>query len=178
VSLDSWKSFDKNEVTHSMAHYLMAIRSLLAERGYCRATDVAEHLDITRASASVAISGMRARGFVEEDERHFLKLTEHGEGLAKSILSNRMLLIRFLRDVLMIDADKAEEDACKTEHLLSSESGIRLFRLLRYVFEDPRRASKIRQVVGSHHDDCPGIDKCEVCSAFHECILTGQKETQ
>jgi len=176
VSLDSWKSFEKNEVTHSMAHYLMAIRSLLSERGYARATDVAEHLDITRASASVAIAGLRGKGLVEEDERHFLKLTEHGVVLARTIISNRMLLIRFLRDVLLIDPEKAEEDACKTEHLLSPESGLGLFRLLRYLFEDPRRTAKVRQVVQTLGDDCPGLSHCEVCSAFHECILTGRSE--
>ena len=176
MSLDSWKSFEKNEVTHSMAHYLMAIRSLLSERGYARATDVAEHLDITRPSASVAIAGLRAKGLVEEDERHFLKLTEHGDALVSTIVTNRMLLIRFLRDVLQIDAEKAEEDACKTEHLLSPETGLRLFRLLRYLFEDPRRTAKVRQVVMTLGDECPGLQHCEVCSAFHECILTGRSE--
>lgn len=176
MSLDSWKSFDRNEVTHSMAHYLMAIRSLLAERGYARAVDIAEHLDITRASASVSIAGLRAKGLVEEDERHFLRLTDHGDALCRTIVSNRMLLIRFLRDVLLIDPEQAEEDACKTEHLLSSESGLRLFRLLRYLFEDPRRTAKVRNVVSTLGEDCPGIEHCDVCSAFHECILTGRPE--
>ncbi len=174
MSTDSWKSFEKNEVTHSMAHYLMAIRTLLAERGYARATDIAEHLDITRASASVAISGLRAKGLVDEDERHFLKLTDHGEDLARTIVSNRLMIIRLLRDVLLIDPVQAEEDACKMEHLLSSASGLRLFRLLGYVFDDPNRVRKIQQVVQSSHDNCPGIDNCDVCSPFHECILSGR----
>jgi len=174
MTTDSWKSFEKNEVTHSMAHYLMSIRELLGERGYCRATDVAEHLDITRASASVSIAGLRSKGLVEEDERHFLKLTDRGEDLVQTILSNRMLLIRLLRDVLLIDPTVAEEDACKTEHLLSPESGVRLFRLLRYVFDDPDRVRKIQQVVQSGHDDCPGVETCPVCAPFGECILGGR----
>lgn len=174
--MESWKSFEKNEVTHSMAHYLMAIRTLVTERGYARATDVAETLDITRASASVAIAGLRAKGLVEEDERHFLRLTEHGDELVLTIISNRHLLIRFLRDVLGIDPELAEIDACKTEHLLSSESGRRLFRLLRYLFADPSRTDMIRQVVQTVGEDCPGLAHCEVCSAFHECLMTGRHQ--
>lgn len=176
--MESWKSFERNEVTHSMAHYLMAIRTLVTDRGYARATDVAETLDITRASASVAISGLRAKGLVEEDERHFLRLTEHGEELVLTIISNRLLLIRFLRDVLGIDPELAEVDACKTEHLLSSESGRRLFRLLRYLFEDPSRTDMIRQVVQTVGDECPGLDKCGVCSGFHACLLTGKSSAR
>jgi DtxR family Mn-dependent transcriptional regulator len=171
MGVESWKSFEKNEVTHSMAHYLMAIRDLLTERGYARATDVAEYLDITRASASVAIGGLRHKGLVEEDDRHFLKLTEHGQALVTTILGNRRLLIRFLRDVLLIEPKQAEEDACKTEHLLSSESGTRLFRLLQYLLENPARTARIREVVASIENTCPGLSKCEVCSEFHECIL-------
>ena len=171
MGIESWKSFEKNEVTHSMAHYLMAIRDLLTSRGYARATDVAEYLDITRASASVAIGGLRSKGLVEEDEKHFLKLTDHGQELVRTILTNRRLLIRFLRDVLMVDPTVAEEEACKTEHLLSSESGTRLFRLLRYLLADPDRTNRVREVVASLNDSCPGLSRCEICSEFHECIL-------
>ena len=171
MGIDSWKSFEKNEVTHSMAHYLMAIRDLLASRGYARATDVAEYLDISRASASVAISGLRTKDLVEEDDRHFLKLTGHGQHLVQTILTNRRLLIRFLRDVLMIEPKVAEDEACKTEHLLSSESGTRLFRLLRYLLADPARTERVRSVVANLDDSCPGLSRCDVCSEFHECIL-------
>jgi Mn-dependent DtxR family transcriptional regulator len=132
---------------------------------------VAEYLDITRASASVAIGGLRGKGLVEEDDKHFLKLTDHGQELVRTILTNRRLLIRFLRDVLMVDPTVAEEEACKTEHLLSSESGTRLFRLLRYLLADPDRTNRVRAVVASLNDSCPGLSRCEVCSEFHECIL-------
>lgn len=174
MGVESWKSFEKNEVTHSMAHYLMAIQTLLAERGYARVTDVAEYLEITRASASVSIGGLKAKGLVEEDERHFLRLAPHSRDLVQQILANRRLLIRLLRDVLKIDATQAEEDACKTEHLLSPESGIRLFRLLRHIFGDSERLARIHEIVTSEGADCPGLENCEVCPEFHECILGGR----
>lgn len=171
MGVESWKSFEKNEVTHSMAHYLMAIHTLLAERGYARITDVAEYLEITRASASVSIAGLRGRGLVEEDERHFLRLGAHGLELVQQILTNRRLLIRFLRDVLQIDPAQAEEDACKTEHLLSPEAGIRLFRLLRHLFDSPERIEQVREIVRQSDDACPGLATCQVCSGLRECIL-------
>ena len=40
-----WREFEKNDITHSAAHYLMAIDSLRNTFGYARVTDVADMLD-------------------------------------------------------------------------------------------------------------------------------------
>ena len=37
-----WREFEQNPLSHSMAHYLMAIDSLRADLGYARSTDIAE----------------------------------------------------------------------------------------------------------------------------------------
>ena len=39
-----WREFEKNPLSHSMAHYLMAIDALRNELGYARSTDIAEML--------------------------------------------------------------------------------------------------------------------------------------
>src|SRR5690606_41503581 len=45
-----WKEFEDHQITHSMAHYLMAIQDLLKSQGYARVTDVARELEITPRS--------------------------------------------------------------------------------------------------------------------------------
>ena len=39
--MDVWKQFEENNITHSAAHHLLAIRELRTTRGYARVTDVA-----------------------------------------------------------------------------------------------------------------------------------------
>lgn len=119
---DVWKQFEENDITHSAAHHLLAVRELKQQRGYARVTDVAKHLNITTGSASTNLKSLKARGLINEDENRFLELSPEGEALAEATLVRKKLFYRFLVDVLHVTPDQAEIDACKTEHLISSET--------------------------------------------------------
>jgi Mn-dependent DtxR family transcriptional regulator len=136
-----WKTFDANTITHSSAHHLMAIHELIDQRGYARVTDVAKHLGISRGSASVTLKTLKSKGYVAEDDNRFLHLTSSGKELVQSVAVNRSVLIKFLRDVLAVDAGQAEIDACKVEHLLSPETGGRLLHFLEFLFSEDHRAA-------------------------------------
>ena len=120
--MDVWKEFSENVVTHSAAHHLLAIQELTEKRGYARVTDVAKHLNITTGSASTNLKSLKQKGFVAEDDNRFVTLSPEGKKLAEAILSRRKILQSFFVGVLGVDADQAEIDACKTEHLLSKET--------------------------------------------------------
>ncbi len=117
-----WKEFSENEITHSAAHHLLAIYELHEKRGYARVTDVAKFLDITTGSASTNLKSLKTRGLIDEDENKFLVLSEEGRKLAAAILDRRGVLEEFFTKVLGINEHQANVDACKTEHLLSSET--------------------------------------------------------
>jgi DtxR family Mn-dependent transcriptional regulator len=117
-----WKEFGENEITHSAAHHLLAIYELHQKRGYARVTDVAKFLNITTGSASTNLKSLKTRGLIDEDDNKFLSLSEEGKALAEEILDRRGVLEEFFIKVLEVDAHQANVDACKTEHLLSSET--------------------------------------------------------
>lgn len=121
-TMEVWKEFSGNEITHSGAHHLLAILELTKKRGYSRVTDVAKFLEITTGSASTNLKGLKQKGLVSEDDNRFLSLTKHGAEVAETILQRRTILERFFADILGVDPHKAEIDACKTEHLLSMET--------------------------------------------------------
>jgi Mn-dependent DtxR family transcriptional regulator len=131
--MDIWKEFEHNEITHSGAHYLMTIHKLIGEEGYARVSDVARSMHITPGSASIMIKSLKEKGYLEEDRNRFLRLTDEGNRLAQSVSSHRQTLITFLHDVLHIDAEKAEIDACKIEHLISNETGDRMVLFLKFL---------------------------------------------
>ena len=74
IMKDVWKKFEQTELTHSSIHHLLAINSLLKENGYSRSVDVANHLNISRASVSITVNKLREKGFVTEDKNRFLGL--------------------------------------------------------------------------------------------------------
>jgi DtxR family transcriptional regulator, Mn-dependent transcriptional regulator len=117
-----WKEFSENEITHSAAHHLLAIYELHQKRGYARVTDVAKFLDITTGSASTNLKSLRSKGLIDEDDNKFLSLSEEGKRLAEAIMDRRGVLEEFFIKVLNISEHQAGVDACKTEHLLSSET--------------------------------------------------------
>lgn len=117
-----WKEFSDNEITHSAAHHLLAIQELIESRGYARVTDVAKFLDITTGSASTNLKSLKQKGLVDEDDNRFLNLSEKGKQLAEGILSRRNIIENFFIKVLGVSTEQAGIDACKTEHLLSTET--------------------------------------------------------
>ncbi len=123
---DVWKEFSENVITHSGAHHLLAILELTNERGYARVTDIARSLDITTGSASTNLKSLKGKGLVQEDDNKFLSLAPEGKKLAEAIIKRRNTLISFFTGVLNVTPEQAEIDACKTEHLLSQETTLKM----------------------------------------------------
>jgi len=124
--MEIWKEFSENPITHSGAHHLLAILELTESRGYARVTDVAKFLDITTGSASTNLKSLKQKGFVEEDDNRFVRLSEEGKKLAEGILNRRGVILNFLTEVLGVNPTQAEVDACKTEHLFSKETTLKM----------------------------------------------------
>ncbi|MCA9416330.1 MAG: metal-dependent transcriptional regulator [Candidatus Omnitrophica bacterium] len=164
-----WKQFEENGVTHSMGHYLMAIRDLLKARGYARVTDVANHLGVSRSSASTSLASLKKKGLVDEDDNHFLRLPPKGHTIALQIRKNHMILETFFKDVLGVEEEQALIDACKMEHLLSPETGIRLLALVKTILTN--EDLKKQAIEGIPCDLCKSPVNCPVCSEEDPCPL-------
>lgn len=134
--MDTWKAFDQN-LTHSAVHHLVTIAELLEEFGYARVSDVARDLEITRGSASITLKRLRELGLVDNDERRFLLLTEAGRQIAESTRVKKRLMMQLFTEVLGVDAEQANVDTCKIEHLVSNATATRTAELLAF-FESGR----------------------------------------
>ena len=137
---DIWKRFDRNVVTHSAAHHIVAIASLLERNGYARVSDVARTLNITRGSASLTLKTLREKGLVEEDENRFLRLSDRGEAIANSVVGKKRLIHKFFCEVLGVPEEAAEVDTCKIEHLVGPRTSRQLARFMQFVESDDPRA--------------------------------------
>jgi Mn-dependent DtxR family transcriptional regulator len=170
MSKEVWKSFEENQLTHSAAHYLMTIRSLLEEYGYARVTDIAKSLNITRGSCSISLRPLKRRGLVLEDENKFLQLSDEGKRLAELVERNDELLEVFFRDILGVDADQAEVDACKIEHLLSIETSVHLSAFLQLMQSDKPIVKQLMAELRKQPLSCPhDAQECDFCRTI--CVL-------
>lgn len=118
----TWKEFNKNDLTHSAAHYLMAIEEMHEKQGYARLIDISKHLDISKGSLSTSLKPLILKGLILEDENKHLSLSKEGLAFTQHIASTCQTVTELFRDILKINPKIAEIDACKIEHLLSPES--------------------------------------------------------
>ena len=160
-----WRAYEENELSHSAAHHLMAIHELREMHGYARVSDIAKHLSITKGSVSTAMKHLKERGYVQEDLNRFLELTEQGLKVVQEVEATRLVVQRFLRDALGMDDDDAMIDACKVEHLISSEARARLVCFLHMLFSEKPSANEFLQMFREGALECRDGDvgSCNLC---------------
>ncbi len=166
-----WKAFENNEVSHSVAHYLMAIDELIDDKQCCRAADVARQLDISRNAVSLKLQTMIKQDFVALDKERQIHLTDKGMMTVENILSTRRSFHHFLTDVLGIESDVAEEDSCKVEHLLSEETRTKLLKLNKFLQSKKPECDRFIKAFNQYDLTCNHQDQdvCEIC--HHRCII-------
>lgn len=126
-----------HNIHDSEENYLEAIVVLAREVGVVRSIDVANHLDLSRASVSNAIKKLEQEGHVTMQEDGSLTLSSSGRAIGEEIdLRHRTLKDWFLH--VGVSPEVAEDDACKVEHAISAET----FTCLRAYFDNTIRESE------------------------------------
>ncbi len=114
----------------AMQDYLEEILNLSNRLGTVRVTDIAERLNLTKASVSQALNQLREQGLITQDRYGPVELTEQGRYYGEVVKRRHVVLRSFLTEVLHLDHQTAEEDACRMEHAVSSETIERLVEFL------------------------------------------------
>ncbi len=101
--------------------YIERIYDLKREKGYVRATDLANLLNVKPSSVTEMLQKLAREGYVVYEKYRIIDLTPKGFELAKN-LEMRHQAIRKLLIYIGVDKDIADRDACLVEHILSPES--------------------------------------------------------
>jgi DtxR family Mn-dependent transcriptional regulator len=108
-------------MTQSLEDYLEMV-SFLADDGEVRVTDIASRLGVSKPSVLTALKILEEQGLLEHERYRSVALTQRGVDQAAEIRGRHRFLTVFLRDVVGVDEDTAEKDACKMEHILSEDT--------------------------------------------------------
>lgn len=87
-----------------------------------RSVDVAELLDVSKASVNKAITNLKEIGLVEQNRYGRVVLTEQGEHFGAEVWRAHRTLRAFLRNELGVDPETADAEACLMEHALSPDT--------------------------------------------------------
>ena len=117
------------KLTESVENYLETIFTL-SKNGPVRSIDVANALNYSKPSVSRAVSNLRSAGYVMMHSDGELELTEAGLNRALFVAQRHEMITRFLVEVLKVDEDTAEKDACRIEHIISEETSSKMAQYL------------------------------------------------
>ena len=92
--------------------------------------DVAEQLEVSKASVNKALSQLKEMGMVLQSRYGRVVLTEEGEAYAKVVWRSHRALRTFLEHDLGVKPEIADEEACLMEHVLSGDTMQRLIGYL------------------------------------------------
>ena len=79
-------------IYESAEDYLEAILMIKERKGYVRSVDIADELQFSKASVSVAMKNLREKGHITVSEEGFLRLTDSGRAIAEMIRERHQLL--------------------------------------------------------------------------------------
>ena len=114
------KTFESEEM------YLETIYLLRKRSDYVRSVHVAEELGYSRPSVSRAVNLLSQKGYISIDKNGSIRLTEVGERRALDIYERHRVITELLT-MIGADAEVAEENACRIEHVITPE----LFEILK-----------------------------------------------
>lgn len=109
------------QIHQSAEDYLECILKLSKELPVVRSIDIANEMNYSKPSISVAMKNLRLNGYINVDNSGFITLTESGMEIASNIYDRHLILRKWL-EFLGIDPEISEQDACKIEHTLSKET--------------------------------------------------------
>ena len=114
-------SYIKHRSDESLEDYLETILYLQNRLGQVRSIDIANEMNFSKPSVSVAMKNLREKEYIIMAEDGYITLTESGRKRAESVLERHTLLSDWLMR-LGVPKETALADACKMEHDLSEES--------------------------------------------------------
>ncbi len=100
--------------------YLETIYRLALTQGKVRSVDIANELGYTKASVSVGMKSLLYKDYIKFNSDKTIELTECGKKRALGVYERHVVLKRILMK-LGANADLAEAEGCKIEHVISKE---------------------------------------------------------
>jgi DtxR family Mn-dependent transcriptional regulator len=108
--------------SESAENYLEAILILKSEDKVVRVKDISQRVNVSMPSVHTALHVLEERGFIRHEKYGYVELTDKGEREARNIYTTHVLLAEFFTRVLGVPSQIAQKDACRIEHIISSET--------------------------------------------------------
>jgi len=149
----------------TVEEYVEVIDDLLEDNPVARVKDIAAARGVTLPTVSSAMDKLQELGLAKHERYGFVTLTEAGKTLAAELDTIHRTFRKLFVEVLGVQEETAEKDACNLEHYISPGTQEALMRFLVYLEHCPRGSEKMLKL----YHDCflftNQLENCGECSA-------------
>lgn len=124
-----------NEATEN---YLEAILILEEKDTQVRMSDVAKMLKVSKPSVNKALGVLKDAGYILHQKYGTILLTDEGREYAQKVYDRHKLFKRFFVEVLKVEEEIAEEEACHMEHCISDSTMEKLNAFLTQIMDEKK----------------------------------------
>ncbi|NLZ93394.1 MAG: metal-dependent transcriptional regulator [Firmicutes bacterium] len=106
-------------LTPTLEDYLEVILELEEKENETRVTDIADKLNIAKSTVTITVNKLKSMGLVLQESYGPIELTSAGKKHAVEVRNRHRMLRQFLVEVIGVDYQTADKDACLMEHIVS-----------------------------------------------------------
>lgn len=151
-------------LSESLEDYLETILDLEKTNKVARVKEIAEKMGVLRGSVTGALKNLAEKNLINYEPYSFITLTRKGATIATEIARRHEVLKDFLHNVLLLDPEKAEQNACRMEHGMDRTAIDRLVQFIEYVHYCPRTGDDwIKAFVDYYSKDEHDTQQCRKC---------------
>jgi DtxR family Mn-dependent transcriptional regulator len=154
--------------------YLEAIDEVIQKKHYAKVNDVAKLLDIGLSSVTEMFQKLDSEGFLNYEKYSGVTLTHKGTKVVKDLKKKHDTLKEFL-EILGIDSETADTEACKIEHVVDTETIQKLLKFVKFVkFQkiNPRWLDHFK-----HYEDSGELIECTI-NCIESCPVHSKKSNK
>ena len=118
--------------TERTEDYLEALDAIIEKKGYAKVKDISIVLGVGPSSVTEMFQKLNKLKYINYEKYGGVTLTPKGKKIAKDIKRKHDILHNFLL-ILGVENKIADEDACRIEHVLNSETLNRLTKFVEFV---------------------------------------------
>ena len=153
-------NISKNPITPTMEDYLEAIYNLSKEKRAIRVRDISKKLDVKMPTVTNMLKTLSEKGLIDYEKYEYLELTVKGSDVGQEIDRRHQIFRRFLTDILKIDYNQADEDACKMEHAVSPATLEAFVDFMEFIDSCPRGGASWLDYFDEYRVHGQPKDKC------------------
>lgn len=147
-------------LTPTMEDYLELIYNLGKDTKVVRVRDIARGMNVKTPSVTSMLNTLGKKDLINHEKYEYVELTEEGVEVAREVARQHEIMFNFLTNILGIDSETADKDACEMEHAVSLVTLKKLVQFMEFMEVCPRVGPDWLQYFNEY---CKGGSSKEEC---------------